>query len=752
MAKESSIIKSISSNDVSIKDWADVQQKTFLRYINMKLEEQSYPRIDSLLDLSDGIVLFNLLKCLNQNLEIKPIYANPTLKIQKMENLNKFLEFLKGHEKLQIYNIGSEDIVEGNLKLILGLIWVLILNYTAIEEDSSDSSDLISKKELLLRWCQKVTSGYNGVKLKNFTTSWSDGLALCAIMSYFQPELLKYDELDPTNTEANIELALNLAGSLGISKLLDVEDLNCSKPDEKSVIAYVSLWYDKFRSMKIHNEKEKTKDLDALRIRMETFIAVISEIMNYKNEYLERIDKLADIVNRTITKLEDVDKEKIDMVAVIEARENLSTYRSGYKFHIYNEFNALRLLKSKIDLMMLEFHFEQFKEIGEKSILGVGASIKKLDLLEHDLDLFVTDFISSRKTELVHKFNRIASNADLGVSLIESEVADLPNYPQSQITELPEILDDLETLEKLVKTLKVVKNELDTFYELYNNNSSITNLEQTDQDFKLQEIEYKIKLIKNVINDKLKFIESQLAKSETIAKSLKKTLRDKDSELSDLQTYQFELIFDEFDKGQKKYLNKLEFQAALLYIYPDLKESQISEFFEVIYENSHEVLRGVRLESFLKILEIFNQPDEEEEKEENKTVKAGSRKENEDGSELLTLTSDFYLNTFKEISDGKHYITNDDLSKIELRADMIEKLGNILEQEETVEEVATNKSYNYVKFFEQNEDSVIYMNGFDSIKSAQSSPGKSLRPKRSTATLENLDNVLGELEDLDIGI
>lgn len=74
------------------------------------------------------MLLIHLLEILG-NESLGKYASNPRLRVQKCENVHKALEYVR-ERGIQLYNIGAEDIVDGNLKLILGLLWMLILRFT----------------------------------------------------------------------------------------------------------------------------------------------------------------------------------------------------------------------------------------------------------------------------------------------------------------------------------------------------------------------------------------------------------------------------------------------------------------------------------------------------------------------------------------------------------------------------------------------------------------------------------------------
>jgi hypothetical protein len=109
----------------------------------------------------------------------------------------------------------------------------------------------LTAKEGLLLWCQRKTAGYKNVNVKDFTFSFQDGLALCALIHKHRPDLLNFDKLNKVNKHDNVALALEVAEKhLNIPKLFDPEDLSdITKPDERSVMTYVAQYFHAFSTL-----------------------------------------------------------------------------------------------------------------------------------------------------------------------------------------------------------------------------------------------------------------------------------------------------------------------------------------------------------------------------------------------------------------------------------------------------------------------------------------------------------------------
>ncbi|KAM3858524.1 microtubule-actin cross-linking factor 1, isoforms 1/2/3/4/5 [Diretmus argenteus] len=262
---------------VRVADERDrVQKKTFTKWVNKHLIKVRKHITDLYEDLRDGHNLISLLEVLSGvTLQLK---SNPTLKkacvsrapplillggeddeeegaqgprekgrmrFHRLQNVQIALDFLK-QRQVKLVNIRNDDITDGNPKLTLGLIWTIILHFQISEiYVSGESGDLTAKEKLLL-WSQQATDGYPGLRCVNFTSSWSDGRMFNALLHRYRPDLIDMELVSRQSNRDNLEQAFEIAESLGVTRLLDAEDVDVPSPDEKSVITYVSSIYDAF--------------------------------------------------------------------------------------------------------------------------------------------------------------------------------------------------------------------------------------------------------------------------------------------------------------------------------------------------------------------------------------------------------------------------------------------------------------------------------------------------------------------------
>ncbi|XP_047665862.1 F-actin-monooxygenase MICAL2 isoform X3 [Tachysurus fulvidraco] len=101
----------------------------------------------------------------------------------------------------------------------------------------------------LLTWCQKQTEGYRGVTVTDLNSSWTSGLAFCALIHRFRAHLIDYDSLNEEDSVKNVQLAFDTAEKeFGIKPFTTGKELaSGQEPDKNSMVTYLSKFYELFR-------------------------------------------------------------------------------------------------------------------------------------------------------------------------------------------------------------------------------------------------------------------------------------------------------------------------------------------------------------------------------------------------------------------------------------------------------------------------------------------------------------------------
>ncbi|KAL1381559.1 hypothetical protein pipiens_013375, partial [Culex pipiens pipiens] len=196
----------------------DIQKKTFTKWINGYLAKSGTPPINDLFeDLKDGHKLLSLLEVLtNQRYKRE----KGSMRVHQINNLNKALNVLQ-ECGVKLVNISSDDINSGNAKLTLGLIWLIALTFDGQKLVNSQAKSGIEKS--LLVWARQLADKY-GIKVNDFSTSWSDGSAFLVILSEVI-EAINLQEALKKHPIARLRMAFDLAyHHLNIEQLLDPED------------------------------------------------------------------------------------------------------------------------------------------------------------------------------------------------------------------------------------------------------------------------------------------------------------------------------------------------------------------------------------------------------------------------------------------------------------------------------------------------------------------------------------------------
>jgi filamin len=214
--------------------WVRIQKKTFTRWCNNYLTQRSLGINDLQTDLQDGVLLHNLLEILGNEEVLPKANKKAKLKLQKVENLNICLKYVKA-KNIKLVGIGAEDLHDGNIKLILGLIWTLILRFQIMADDEESAN----ARQALLDWCNSVLNP-QGLYVKNFTHDWQDGRSFCGLVNAIEPNQIPLNTVPASDAQNNMNKAFNAAEQLfGFPQVLDAIDV-IENPDDLSIMTYVS--------------------------------------------------------------------------------------------------------------------------------------------------------------------------------------------------------------------------------------------------------------------------------------------------------------------------------------------------------------------------------------------------------------------------------------------------------------------------------------------------------------------------------
>ncbi|XP_031731957.1 plectin isoform X3 [Anarrhichthys ocellatus] len=263
-----------------IEDERDrVQKKTFTKWVNKHLikhrRAESQRHVTDLYeDLRDGHNLISLLEVLSGDTLPR---EKGRMRFHKLQNVQIALDFLR-HRQVKLVNIRNDDIADGNPKLTLGLIWTIILHFQISDIQINGQSEDMTAKEKLLLWSQRMTDGYQGIRCDNFTTSWRDGKLFNAVIHKHHPRLIDMGRVYRQTNLENLEQAFTVAESdLGVTRLLDPEDVDVAHPDEKSIITYVSSLYDAMPRMDVHDGARSNE----LELRWQEYYELVTLLLQW---------------------------------------------------------------------------------------------------------------------------------------------------------------------------------------------------------------------------------------------------------------------------------------------------------------------------------------------------------------------------------------------------------------------------------------------------------------------------------------
>ncbi|KAF5309603.1 hypothetical protein D9611_013983 [Ephemerocybe angulata] len=540
----------------------NMQERTFCKWLNTKLEANGYPPMSSLVeDLSDGVRLIQLMEIMGDT-SLGRYNKTPRIRVQKAENVTKALEFITSRG-VKLTNIGPEDIIDGNLKLILGMIWTLILRFTIADI----SEEGLSAKEGLLLWCQRKTAPYKEVNVQDFTHSWSDGLALCALIHCHRPDLLDYDKLNKDDRHGNTELAFGIAADhLGIPRLLEVEDLcDSARPDERSVMTYIASFFHAFSSMdQAENESR----------RVEKFADLMQSVWIIRTDYERRARLL----------LENLEQVQNQWAASIFTGVYADAKEQSSQFNAYKQSTKRTWVTERQDVITL------FGNVQTKlKTYSLAEYVPPRGLAPQDLDAAWQGLLkseASRSRAINAEIRKIKEG-------LRKKFADIANAFEQRLhdisVELTMIEGPLEEQQQQAKEIQTRIPMLSEDLALVSEAEAecmAANVEENDYTvFTWQDLEFELGLLIQNIAKKISFVDNQI-----VSRNM--------TNLTPAQLEQFETTFRYFDKDETNTLNQMEMMSALA----SLGIVYSNEDMDYIYEQLVSEYGAVTFEAFINLL------------------------------------------------------------------------------------------------------------------------------------------------------
>ncbi|KAN0064329.1 alpha-actinin [Thecaphora frezii] len=548
--KRTSVLVGLPDQD---RGWEEVQAKTFTKWLNTKLESRRIPPMTSLAtDLSDGVKLVQLMEIMG-DVSLGRYYKTPRMRVQMAENVNLALEFIKSRGVV-LTNVGAEDIVDGNLKLILGMIWTLILRFTIADI----SEEGVTAKEGLLLWCQRKTAPYKEVDVQNFSGSFKDGLALCALIHRHRPDLLNYDALPKSDPHACTRHAFEVAEQhLGIPQLLDVEDLcDRAKPDERSVMTYVAQYFHAFSSM---------EQAEVVSRRVATFADVMQSAWVMQQDYERRARALINAMQD----VQDAWSAATFLGTYADARSQLTSfneYKLGLKRTWVRERTDLAALLGNIQTKLKTYHLREWVPSLGLAQADIDDAWQMLAHSEAQRSRAINAEIRNAKESLRIKFARVANDFEARLREVAGGIAGLEGDLERQLDEVKQLQLGLEPIKESLATIEAVEQECKE-----------ANVEENDHTiFTVDDLIFELELVRTSVSKKLAFIENQIVSRQH-------------TNLTPAQLEEFESTFRYFDKDASNTLTVAELGAALaslgiIYTEEDIEQIhiQLSESFGAV--------------------------------------------------------------------------------------------------------------------------------------------------------------------------
>uniref|UniRef100_A0A6Q2YUX8 Actinin, alpha 2b n=1 Tax=Esox lucius TaxID=8010 RepID=A0A6Q2YUX8_ESOLU len=403
--------------------WEKQQRKTFTAWCNSHLRKAGTQIENIEDDFRNGLKLMLLLEVISGERLPKPDRGK--MRFHKIANVNKALDFITS-KGVKLVSIGAEEIVDGNVKMTLGMIWTIILRFA----------------------------------IQDISVEGKDGLAFCALIHRHRPDLIDYAKLNKDDPMGNLNLAFEIAEKhLDIPKMLDAEDIiNTPKPDERAIMTYVSCFYHAFAG---------AEQAETAANRICKVLGVNQENEKLMEEYERLASELLEWIRKTTPWLENRTPEKT-MVEMQRKLEDFRDYRRMHKPPKVQEKCQLEISFNTLQTKLRISNRPAFMPSEGKMVSDIASAWQGLEGAEKGYEEWLLTEIRrlERLDHLAEKFRQKATTHETwanGKELILS----LKDYETASLTEVRALLrkhdafeSDLAAHQDRVEQIAAIAQEL----------------------------------------------------------------------------------------------------------------------------------------------------------------------------------------------------------------------------------------------------------------------------------------------------
>lgn len=437
-----------------------------------------------------------------------------------------------------------------------------------------------------------------------------------------------------------MQLAFNIASKeIGIPDLLDVDDVcDVLKPDERSLMTYIAYWFHAFSQM------ERVENAGR---RVEKFVTNMQGAWAMQNAFEQRMREL----------LEEIRSQKQDWATAtftgtyLDAKDQsnqFSFYKTSLKRKWVAEKSDLAALLGNIKTKMSTYKLRPYEPPEEFRLDVLDREWASLVQAEKDRSQLINETIRDIKNTLrrsfadkANDFAHTLNTLSLAISGLEGEIDDQYNHVQRLNSNLPPLDAFLSTLSSL------------------DQQCAEANIEENDfTTYTFDELSYELSLVKSSVAKKLSFLENQL-----IARNM--------TNLTPIQLEEFESVFRHFDRDSSNSLQEIEFSAALASLGLVYDDREMHDVFREVSDGK----TSVGFEQFIRFMVSVTEDQN---------------------------TAEQVFQSFREVADGKPYVTELDLRHSLIPEELVEDLLRTMPAHNgpDMQEDRHLSKYDYISFME----------------------------------------------------